>query len=106
MVRHSRATRVDISLSAGPAVAVAEITDNGPPAPDDVGPLTRLPADSVPPGTAPPTMVRLVTRPASGGSGLTGLGERVRGLGGELVAGKVEPHGFRLRVVVPLGPRA
>lgn len=88
VVRHSRATHVDISVRIGPAGAIAEISDNGPPAPDDVGPLT-------PPDTR---------RPRSGGSGLAGLAERVRSLGGDLAAGSVEPRGFRLRVVVPLGP--
>jgi two-component system sensor histidine kinase DesK len=77
VVRHSRATHVDISVSTGPAGAVAEISDNG----------------------------ALSTRPRSGGSGLAGLAERVRSLGGDLAAGGVEPHGFRLRVVVPLGPQ-
>jgi two-component system sensor histidine kinase DesK len=77
VVRHSRATHVDISVSTGPAGAVAEISDNG----------------------------ALSTRPRSGGSGLAGLAERVRSLGGDLAAGGVEPHGFRLRVVVPLGPK-
>jgi two-component system sensor histidine kinase DesK len=35
------------------------------------------------------------------GSGLAGLGERVRQLGGDLAAGPVRPHGFRLRVSIP-----
>ncbi len=41
-------------------------------------------------------------RPAFTGSGLAGLAERVRSLGGELAAGAIEPQGFLLRVVVPL----
>jgi len=49
-------------------------------------------------------MVR--TRPALAGSGLAGLAERVRSLGGELAARSVEPQGFLLRVVVPLSPQA
>jgi two-component system sensor histidine kinase DesK len=103
VVRHSRATRVDISVSTGPAVAVAEISDNGPPAIDDLGPLA-VPAPGEPDqrdGPAPSGRVR------TGGSGLAGLAERIRSLGGDLAAGTTEPHGFRLRVAVPLGgPRA
>ena len=102
VVRHSRATRVAISVSTGPSTAVAEITDNGPPAPDDAGPLARGPQaldDAGHDDTAGPS------RPRPGGSGLAGLAERVQGLGGELVAGTIAPHGFRLRVVVPLGPK-
>jgi hypothetical protein len=37
---------------------------------------------------------------------LAGLAERVRYLGGDLAAGTVQPHGFRLRVVVPFGSEA
>src|SRR5215472_9558754 len=101
VVRHSRATRVAISVSSGPSSAVAEISDNGPPAVDGLGPL-KMPgaadgADTD--GTALPARSR------SGGSGLAGLAERVNSLGGELVADHVAPHGFRLRVVVPNGTR-
>jgi two-component system, NarL family, sensor histidine kinase DesK len=152
VVRHSLATRVDISVSTGPAAAVAEILDNGPAAADDAGPLTRPLSRGVtggrppglaavsrgvtggrppglaavsrgvtggpggvpcPPGAAaasPPGLDRgagrpgagVLTQPRLGGSGLAGLAERVRSLGGELAAGNVEPRGFRLRVVVPL----
>jgi len=108
VVRHSLATHVDIRVSTGPAGAIAEICDNGPPAPDDAGPLTRPPTAS-PPGLHGGTDHQgetLLRSPRAGGSGLAGLAERVRGLGGELVAGGVEPHGFRLRVVVPPGPHA
>jgi len=108
VVRHSRATRVDISVSTSAAAAVAEISDNGPPAPDDAGPLTRPPEASPPSpaGGAGQDGATEQARHRSGGSGLAGLAERVRSLGGELVAGSVGPHGFRLRVVVPLGPQA
>ncbi len=108
VVRHSRATHVDINVSTGPAGAIADISDNGPPAPHDVGPLTPPPAASLLPlhGGVAHGGEPHPARPRSGGSGLAGLAERVRGLGGELVAGSVEPHGFRLRVVVPPGPQA
>ncbi len=105
VVRHSRATRVAIDVQADPATAVAEISDNGPPADDDLGPSAR--PRQAPTGTAgeayqdgqPPGRI------GPGGSGLAGLAERVRSLGGEVAAGAVEPRGFRLRVMVPLGPR-
>jgi two-component system sensor histidine kinase DesK len=104
VVRHSRATRVAISVSTGPAAAVAEISDNGPPAPDDVGPHARPPESLL--SAAANDSGAVLTRPRIGGSGLAGLAERVRSLGGELAAGTVEPNGFRLRVVVPLSPAA
>jgi two-component system, NarL family, sensor histidine kinase DesK len=102
VVRHSRATQVTIRVTAGPATAVAEIADNGPA------------AEEIAPGGGPGVLTagpdgRAATpqaRPAFAGSGLAGLAERVRSLGGELAAGSVEPHGFRLRVVVPLTPQA
>jgi two-component system sensor histidine kinase DesK len=110
VVRHSLATRVEISVSAGPTGAVAEISDNGPPAPDDAGPLTRPPAAPLPTADndarAGQDGAVVLTQLRPGGSGLAGLAERVRSLGGELATGTVEPHGFRLRVVVPLGPQA
>jgi len=107
VVRHSRATYVDISVSTDPAGAVAEISDNGPPAPDDVGPRARPPGATLPSqDTIADRDGALTTWPSAGGSGLTGLAERVRSLGGDLAAGSVEPHGFRLRVVIPPGPHA
>ena len=47
-------------------------------------------------------------KPASGepGSGLRGIAERVRLLGGELEAGPGPVHGFRVRATLPLRPRA
>lgn len=97
VVRHSKATRVAISVSAGPAEATAEVSDNGPPA-DDEPVRLRPPADQ---GRPQARVSR--DRARLGGSGLAGLAERVHGLGGELVAGAVAPQGFLLRVVVPLG---
>ncbi|MGH3410404.1 MAG: hypothetical protein ACRDRJ_49105, partial [Streptosporangiaceae bacterium] len=40
--------------------------------------------------------------PRRTGSGLAGLSERVRQLGGKLAAGPVRPRGFRLRVSIPI----
>jgi two-component system, NarL family, sensor histidine kinase DesK len=81
VVRHSRATHVSILVSAGPATPVPT-----------AGPGGRA------------AVIR--ARPAFAGSGLAGLAERVRDLGGELAAGTVGGQGFLLRVVVPLGPQA
>jgi two-component system, NarL family, sensor histidine kinase DesK len=103
VVRHSRATKVTIRVSADTAAAAAEIRDNGPAAPevDDGGP-------HAPPLTLGPDgrSAAVRQRPAFAGSGLAGLAERVRSLGGEIAAGAVEPQGFLLRVVVPLSPQA
>ncbi|HEY2076773.1 MAG TPA: histidine kinase [Streptosporangiaceae bacterium] len=103
VVRHSTATQVAITVSITPATATAEIRDNGRPVPDDAGSL---------PGTGPGAAALtagLDARTAAGqphhscaGSGLTGLAERVRSLGGELAAGVAGGHGFLLRVAVPL----
>jgi two-component system, NarL family, sensor histidine kinase DesK len=105
VVRHSRATHVSIVITASPATAVAEISDNGPAAPDEAA---RLANPALPVPTAGPSgrAAAIRARPAFAGSGLAGLAERVRGLGGELAAGTVGGQGFLLRVVVPLGPQA
>ena len=102
-VRHSKATYVAIRVTSGAATVTAEISDNGPAA-AEVATGT---------GTGAGTPAALTTGPAGraaagragpgfAGSGLAGLAERVRRLGGDLAAGVVEPHGFLLRVVVPL----
>jgi two-component system sensor histidine kinase DesK len=39
--------------------------------------------------------------PGPAGSGLAGLGERVRQLGGSLIAGPAPSAGFRLQVTLP-----
>ncbi|MGH3301860.1 MAG: sensor histidine kinase [Streptosporangiaceae bacterium] len=98
IVRHSAATHVAISISTGPATAMLEISDNGPPA--DGGASSRLHLADDGGGPDGQGRVRL------GGSGLAGLSERVHSLGGELAAGTVAPRGFRLRVMVPLGSQA
>jgi two-component system, NarL family, sensor histidine kinase DesK len=105
VVRHSRATHVSILILADPANAVAEISDNGPAAPDEAA---RLANQTLPVPTAGPggRAAAIRARPAFAGSGLAGLAERVRDLGGELAAGTVNGQGFLLRVVVPLGPQA
>jgi two-component system, NarL family, sensor histidine kinase DesK len=80
VVRHARATGAVISVTTTAAGAgtrvTAEITDDG------TGPLAG---------------------PA--GSGLAGLGERVRQLGGNLMAGPARSGGFRLQVTIPLTVR-
>ncbi len=103
VVRHSRATHVAIQVTRSPAAATVEISDNGPATQDETGsaaglePLTGGPASRAVAGR---------TRPSFAGSGLAGLAERIRSLGGELAAGSIEPQGFLLRVVVPLSQQA
>jgi two-component system sensor histidine kinase DesK len=101
VVRHSKATRVSIMVSKGQDSAAAEISDNGPTAVDELGTATVPALTTGPEGRAGVSR----TRPAFTGSGLAGLAEPIRGLGGELAAGTVEPHGFRLRVALPLSAR-
>jgi hypothetical protein len=69
-VRHSKATDVAIVVTAAQATGTVVISDNGPAAAEQVGPLAGVPA---------------LTAGPDGRSA-------------------VEPHGFRLRVVVPLSP--
>jgi two-component system sensor histidine kinase DesK len=104
VVRHSRATHVAIRVTRSEVAAVAEISDDGPLAAEETG--REAPA-AWPPTAGPDGRAAAIrARPAFTGSGLAGLAERIRGLGGELAAGSVEPRGFLLRVVVPLAPQA
>ncbi len=103
VVRHSKATHVVIRVSMTADSVIAEIRDNGHLEPGGNG--SGSPAPVLTPGpdgrsgaTGP--------RPSFTGSGLAGLAERVRSLGGELAAGSVEPQGFLMRVVVPLAQQA
>jgi two-component system, NarL family, sensor histidine kinase DesK len=106
VVRHSRATRASITISVTAATAEAEIRDNGPAA-AAAGP--RLSPAAVPrsPGRdRPPVLARYQPELAGSGlpgSGLAGLAERVRALGGQVAAGAADGRGFLLRVTVPLG---
>jgi len=101
VVRHSRATRASITISVTAAAAGAEIRDNGPAA-AAAGPrlspaaATRSPGQDRLPGLAR-------SQPELAGSGLAGLAERVRALGGQVAAGAADGRGFLLRVTVPLG---
>jgi len=90
VVRHAGAGHATIAVSTCRGVAVAEIVDDGGQE------ATFSQQMGLPP--APPARRT--------GSGLAGLGERVRQLGGELAAGPVQPHGFLLRVSIPCGPVA
>ncbi|MBV8160173.1 MAG: sensor histidine kinase, partial [Acidimicrobiia bacterium] len=74
VIRHSRASRCAIAVSADRSEARLSITDDG-----------RGPDGAV-------------------GSGLKGLRERMRVLGGEVEAGAAGVGGFRLAVTVPLRP--
>jgi two-component system sensor histidine kinase DesK len=100
VVRHSKATHVSITVSAEQDLATVDITDNGPAA----GTSATATALAGPGQSAGPEARAAANRagPAFAGSGLAGLAERVRALGGYLAAGAVEPRGFRLRVVVPV----
>jgi two-component system sensor histidine kinase DesK len=101
VVRHSKATYVAIRVTSGAATVTAEISDNGPAAAEagpGAGAGTPAALTTGPDGRATASRAR----PGFPGSGLAGLAERVRRLGGELAAGVVEPQGFLLRVVVPL----
>lgn len=77
IIRHSRAGRCEIVISNHDGEAVAEITDEG--------------------------ANHLDGKIESGGSGLSGLSERVLALGGDFHAGTRDQGGFRLRVGIPFG---
>jgi len=104
VVRHSRATSACIRVAVGTTDATAEISDDGPAA---SGPDSVAAADfgALPDGQRG-SVALAPARPGPPGSGLAGLAERIRSLGGELAAGTVEPQGFLLRVVVPLTSQA
>lgn len=98
VVRHAGAGRATIAVRTGRGQVVAEITDDGGRTLDRQNATfaqsrSLLPVPESEPGCP---------RPRRTGSGLAGLGERVRQLGGELAAGPVQPHGFRLRVSIPM----
>jgi two-component system sensor histidine kinase DesK len=104
VVRHARATSVVVTVTRGQDTAVAEITDDGTggaaapggvPAPSTAGPAAAAEVA----GAAGLARLRLT------GSGLAGLAERIRALGGDLAAGHIQPHGFRLRVTIPVSCR-
>jgi two-component system, NarL family, sensor histidine kinase DesK len=72
VVRHAHATSAAIRITIAAQGVTAEIADNGQ-------------------GHGP----------GSAGSGLAGLGERVRQVGGSLMAGPAPSAGFRLQVTIP-----
>jgi two-component system, NarL family, sensor histidine kinase DesK len=73
VVRHARATSAAVRITTTGQGVMAEITDNG-----------------------------RGHSPGPAGSGLTGLGERVRQLGGSLIACPAPSAGFRLQVTIPV----
>lgn len=103
VVKHAGAGAAAITVTSGKDATVAEITDDG-------GRLAARPARApvpapareVTPAEAAPADLQL----RRAGSGLAGLAERVKELGGELTAGPRQPHGFRLRVCIPVGEEA
>jgi two-component system, NarL family, sensor histidine kinase DesK len=101
VVRHAGATAAQITVTSGTDVAVVEVTDDG----GRVRQAVAAPASLAPPiGPAGAGSAEL--RHRRSGSGLAGLAERVRQLGGEVTAGPRRPHGFRLRVTIPVGEGA
>ena len=80
VVRHSGARQVRIRIDRRGQWAEATITDDGP-------------------GARPAGAGRAED---GRGSGLTGLSERVKALGGRFEAGPVASGGFRLDVALPL----
>ncbi|NGO12071.1 sensor histidine kinase [Streptomyces sp. HC44] len=74
VTRHARATTVTVRVDRGPADVTVEITDDGQ------GPA---PAGGMP------------------GSGISGMRERARALGGELTAGPAPGRGFTVRARLP-----
>lgn len=84
VIRHSGARRCDIVVHGDDGAATVEVVDDGK-------------------GTPSLPMFRRDTEP---GSGLTGLAERVRSVGGHLEAGRLAGGGFRLVASVPLKANA
>jgi len=80
VIRHSRSTRCVVRITADGPQAGVEIVDDGVGAGAGAG--AGVPNDE--------------------GSGLPGLCERVRALGGQLEAGNQPDRGFRLAVTIPL----
>jgi two-component system, NarL family, sensor histidine kinase DesK len=78
VVRHSRAKHCEIRLTRDGGYIHAEVRDDGP------GPRVQRGDGEV------------------GGSGLSGLAERVEASGGDFEAGPLADGGFRLRVSLPL----
>ena len=85
VMRHSQATRCIIRVGADAELVFAEVLDDG------VG--EDRDRDPAAPG-------RSASR--AGGSGLTGLADRVSGQGGIVTAGALPGRGYRLRVTLPL----
>ena len=102
VVRHSTATQVSITVSADAAAAIAEIRDNGQAATKGNGPLHSAGTGPARLTEGPDGAAPAEPRPGFAGSGLAGLTERVRSLGGQIAAGSAGGHGFLLRVTVPL----
>jgi signal transduction histidine kinase len=94
VVRHARASTVDVTVSYRPRELSVEVVDDGrPPANDG-----RPPANDRQPPSARGR--RNGARP--GGSGIAGMRERAVALGGELEAGRHPAGGFRVVARLPL----
>lgn len=77
VARHSGARSATVRVDSGEHELVVTVDDDGP---NPLCPTTR-----------------------QDGSGLHGMRERVRALGGTLTAGPHTPHGWRVRATIPLG---
>ncbi len=78
-LRHAGASRADVSIRALADVLAVEVIDDGRGSANGTG--------------------------AGAGHGLRGMAERVLALGGELDAGPLEPHGWRVFAELPIGQR-
>ena len=78
VTRHAAARRLRVTLAYGEAELGLEVRDDG----------------------------RGAAASGGGGSGITGMRERARALGGELVAGPLPDGGFRVRARLPYGAEA
>jgi two-component system sensor histidine kinase DesK len=98
VVRHCSARRCTIQLACTAETVAVEVRDDGLGRPSAEGHAAAHTPDG-----------ERETLPGRAGTGLRSLTERAAQVGGQLEAGPLAPHGFRLRVALPLptdGPAA
>ncbi|RFU40696.1 sensor histidine kinase [Actinomadura logoneensis] len=98
VVRHARASSVDVRVERAVDAVTIEVVDDGPAAAHPLPP--RPPDASDDRWTAEPQPETHPAKAASG-SGIGGMRERARALGGELEAGPGPDGGFRVRARLP-----
>jgi two-component system, NarL family, sensor histidine kinase DesK len=105
VIRHSRAGRATIRITAGLAVASVEVIDDGARGKGRAGAVTRgaggVPAGGVSAGDVSAGGVQ-AGADRQVGNGLSGLRERAEAMDGRLEAGPLDNGGFRLMVSVPV----